>query len=259
MTDKAKLPRAISQILDDRESGSVSLLNRLLVAIEQELHQPEIQTDYFQTLLNTIRGELRHFAAIENCLSDLITACGKEHAFPRKALKYITAYRFYWNNSQDLITENFLQQCQPEGKTILTHSHSQTFISLLDQLKQRKIPFKVIQTLSVPGEEGKRSLERMHQMKLEAQLIDDTDIIEALEHSDLVVIGCDALMDTEFLNKVGTGNILRKAKIMNIPSFLLTESRKRIDSPTWKNELTGQSLFEWVPLRLVKGIINEIS
>lgn len=257
MTDLPKLPRAITQILDDRESGSVTLLNRLVSALEDELNGSDLPAEEFSVLLTSIRKKLRHFAAIENFLASLMMHSGHGSAFPGEALRFIEGYSSYWKKSQEKLTENFLKQCVPEGKTILTHSHSQTVITLLGQLHQRQIPFKVIQTLSVPGEEGKLSHERMLQLKLQAELIGDEEVKHVLEHTDVVLMGCDALLNSEFLNKAGTGSILRQAKKLDIPSFLIAESRKRISSPGWKTELAGQSLFQWTPLNLVRAIITE--
>lgn len=257
MNTKLILPPAISQILDDRESGSVSLLNRLVSALDNELDRSDLPAVDFSDLLIVIREKLRHFAAIENFLALLIMHCGQENTFPGEALSFIEEYRSYWEKGPEKITENFLHQCEPEGKTILTHSHSQTVIALLHQLHRRQIPFRVIQTLSVPGEEGKISHERMLQMKLRSQLIKDKDANDALKHTDLVLMGCDALLQTEFLNKTGTASILRQAKELNIPSFLVAESRKKISSPSWKERLPDHNLFEWVPLSFVQAIVSE--
>ena len=83
------------------------------------------------------------------------------------------------------------------------------------------------------------------------------DVKDALKHTDLVLMGCDALLQTEFLNKTGTANILRQAKELNIPSFLVAESRKNISSPSWKERLPDHNLFEWVPLSFVQAIVSE--
>ena len=257
MKAKLNIRPAINQILDDRESGSLSLLNRLVSALENELHRSDLPAEDFSDLLIVIRDKLRHFAAIENFLASLVMHCGQENAFPGEALSFIGEYRSYWEKSPEKIAENFLHQYNPEGKAILTHSQSQTLIALLHQLHRRQIPFRVIQTLSVPGEEGKIAHERMLQMKLRSQLIKDMDVKDALKHTDLVLMGCDALLQTEFLNKTGTANILRQAKELNIPSFLVAESRKNISSPSWKERLPDHNLFEWVPLSFVQAIVSE--
>jgi translation initiation factor 2B subunit (eIF-2B alpha/beta/delta family) len=70
-------------------------------------------------------------------------------------------------------------------------------------------------------------------------------------------MACDALLATEFLNKLGTCSILQEAKKLNKSSVLVTESRKKITRPGWKSELSDQKLFEWVPLDLVDYIISE--
>jgi len=251
------MPDEISLILSDRESGSVALLNRLIAALEKELQGAGLKAEAFCSRANTIREKLHHFAAIENFLATLIMHAVHENDFPGEPLRFITDYRLYWYDSDRKIAENFLQHCDPGGKTILTHSHSQTIISLLDQLHDRHLPFRVLQTLSSPGEEGKQSHDRMRQLRLQAELIDDVNIEETLGYTDFIVMGCDALLDTKFLNKTGTRNILHLAKQFKKRTFLITESRKEVTRSEWEREMTDQRLFEWVPLDLIDRIITE--
>jgi translation initiation factor 2B subunit (eIF-2B alpha/beta/delta family) len=247
----------ISHILNDRESGSVALLNRLVGTLEDGLHGTRLSIGAFRTTLLRLRKQLHHFAAIDNFLAELIRHAANQKSFPEEALRFMAVYKLYWQDSIRPLTENFLDKCQPEGLTILTHSHSQTLISLFTQLHLRQIHFRVLQTRSSPGEEGEKSLERMLQLRLQAELIDDAKVTEALHRSDVVLMGCDALLETEFLNKVGTLAILEQAKQLNKLSFLVAESRKEITRPEWKGELTEQPLFEWVPLHLIDALVSE--
>lgn len=251
------MPDKFSHILNDRTSGSVALLNRLIGALEEELRRPDPGAAEFGKLLTTIREKLKHFAAIENFLASLIGKVRPEDAFPGTALRFIEDYRFYWQDSSGKIADHFLQLCEPLGKTILTHSHSHTVISLLDQLHLRQIPFRVLQTRSSPGGEGRESLERLAQLEIRTELIEDADVKEVLRECSLVLMGCDALLDTEFLNKTGTRAILEQANQFNIRSFLVTESRKEITHADWKQGLTVLPLFEWVPLDLAERVVTE--
>ena len=178
--------------------------------------------------------------------------------FPGNTLPFIDRYRLYWKDSSLKIAANFLLHGIPEGKTILTHSHSQTVISLLGQLQKQQIPFRILQTCSSPGEEGKISLKRMHQQKIKARLVNDSEIHEALLQTDLILMGCDALLSMEFLNKIGTRTILEHAKELQLPSFMVTESRKEISLENW-NKPVDHPLFEWVSLDLIDRIVSEKS
>lgn len=247
----------IAQILKDRESGSLVLLERLIKALDQEVRRPDFSRESYHDLLTGIRKELRHFAAIENFLAPLIGLMGKKSATAEKAIGYMVDYRKYWADSAVKMADNFLLHCHPAGLSILTHSHSQTIISLLEQLQLRQIPFRVLQSLSHPGEEGRIAYERMRQMHMQAELIDDSLLLRALERADLVIMGCDTLLATDFLNKSGTRAILEMAGELEIPSYLISESRKVISAPDWKEHLPEKSLFEWVDLDLVDRIITE--
>jgi translation initiation factor 2B subunit (eIF-2B alpha/beta/delta family) len=252
-----KLPDDIRLILGDRESGSVALLNRLISALEKVLRHPGWSVKDFSVLVEAIRKDLSHFAAIDNFLASLIIHTGPKESFPADAVQFIRDYRLYWHDSEGKIAENFLHHCNPGGKTILTHSHSETVICLLKQIHARQISFRVLQTLSSPGEEGKKSYARMRQMQIQAELTDDSRIKEALGQIDLIVIGCDAILSSKFLNKTGTRTILQQARQYNIHSCLVTESRKEITRPEWQGLSSERSLFEWVPLYLVDRVVTE--
>lgn len=253
------LPDKIKRIIEDRESGSVALLNRLITALEHELKRPDFTVKSFSPMITEIRKKLCHFAAIENFLSSLLIhwdlPAGKGD--PGQTLTFISEYREYWHDSMAKITRNFLHHFDPEGKTLLTHSHSQTIISLLEKLHQRQITFRVLQTVSIPGEEGRIACERLRQLNIEAEITDDARVGEVLQRTHLVLMGCDALLPEEFLNKTGTRTILEKAKALHIPSCLVTESRKKINRPDWKTHLGPQPLFEWIPLDLADRILCE--
>ena len=262
MPDRIVLPQEIIMVLNDRESGSVALLNHLIQALEMELQRSDRDMDSFHMLLITIRPHLQHFAAVDNFLAELIIhmeekEAAQKDAFPADALQFISVYSDYWQDSDRKITENFLQHCNPENTTILTHSHSETIIRLLSRLHSRRIPFMVLQTLSAPGEEGRKAIERMHQLRIKADLVVDGQIQGALALADHVLMGCDALLGKEFLNKLGTRSILEEARQQKKSTFLLAESRKEIVRPEWKNEIRKLSLFEWVPLELIDTIVTE--
>jgi len=246
-----------NHILNDRESGSVTLLNRLIEVLEKDLHGTELKIEDYQSRLQNLREQLFHFAAIENFLTSLIRHTGNSKNFSGEALRFIAVYKFYWQGSEYKIAENFLEQNNPSDRTIFTHSHSETVISLLKQLHIWQIPFRVLQSLSFPGEEGRLSVERMRQLKIKAELIEDTDIQEALRKSDIILMGCDALLPAEFLNKIGSRSILEEAKKLSRQTILVTETRKKVNRPEWKNELPEQALFEWVPLSLIDRIVSE--
>jgi len=251
------IPGEIQKILNDRESGSVALLNRMVSALETELHNHELEKDTFTDLVTEVRKHLVHFAAIDNFLASLADHIRQHDLFPGTALESIREYREYWGDSDRKIAAHFLRHCDPEGKTILIHSHSQTVISLLGQLQAKQVRFRVLQTLSSPGDEGRISLERMQALRIRAELIADTSVSEALDRTGLVVMGCDAMLPAEFLNKTGTRRILENAKGLNIPCIIVTESRKKITRAAWKRNLKVRPLFEWVPLDLADLVVFE--
>jgi translation initiation factor eIF-2B subunit alpha len=260
-----ELPARIISILEDRESGSIALLNRLIPVLEQELGVDGFSPEAFLDRVAVIRTKLSHFAAIENFLAALCDAlegqdrealkAQEEHA--GRGLAFLANYREYWQESAEKVADNFLRIFSPEGKTLLTHSHSQTILSLMEKLQERKIGFQIIQTLSVPGEEGRIACEKFRQTGVKATLIPDEQVEEVLSRVDQVLMGCDALLPGEFMNKKGTRAILEKAQKIGIPRYVVAESRKRIGRPGWKAALPPHPLFEWVPLDLLDAVVTE--
>ncbi len=251
------IPVVIDRICKDRESGSIALLNRLIPALGQELRQEGFSMEHLLAVIAEIRKQLGHFAAIENFLAALGVQAEGPDGDPGSALHFIDEYKAYWQDGAAKVAGNFLADFNPEGKTLLIHSHSQTLLSLLEELQKRQISFLVMQTLSVPGEEGRIACENYLRMGIEAELIDDAQIGGVIHKCGLVLLGCDALLPDEFLNKTGSRNILEMARTAGIPSRVVTESRKRITRPGWKTEQATHPLFEWVPLKLVDAIVTE--
>jgi translation initiation factor 2B subunit (eIF-2B alpha/beta/delta family) len=95
-------------------------------------------------------------------------------------------------------------------------------------------------------------------MKIQSDLVNEANISEILASTDLILMGCDVLLEKEFLNKTGTRTILEQSKSFNIGSVLVTESRKEITRPDWAKP-SSNPLFEWVPLHLIDRIITERS
>ncbi len=258
-TKVMKFSGEIQRILEDRETGSVGLLNRLIPALEEHLKSPGMDEESFLEMVKELRGELGHFAVIENFLVALKDQVGDQEPIQGRVQSFLNTYRTHWDDSTANIAENMLGCCDPKGRIILTHSHSETVIGLFKNMHERGIPFRVLQTVSSPGEEGRIAQERMHKIGISVDLIVDAMIDDVLEEVDIVICGCDALLETEFLNKTGTRYILEVAKQLKIPAILIAESRKKISEPGWKERVKKSALFEWVPLELVGKVVNEES
>ena len=247
----------INNILNDRESGSITLLNRLVNAIDSMLIDTASGRGEFTRMIREVRRKLRHFAAIENFCADLLVKLELPGTFPASAIRYISEYRNYWDESSHKIMENFLGYSDPGGKNILIHSNSHTIISLLENLKKSGYSFYVYQTLSIPGKEGKTSFRKLQWLDIKAELINDEEVGRIMPGVDLVLMGCDTLLKDQFLNKTGTVKIAEKAQELGVPFVLVTESRKIIRSEDWKMRLHENPLFEWIPLHMVTETITE--
>ncbi|HDR67797.1 MAG TPA: hypothetical protein ENN61_01975 [Bacteroidaceae bacterium] len=251
------IPADIEKIFHDTDSGSVLLVNKLLFAFEKLLQDPSLDDQLFRHHVLTVRKEMRHFAAVENLCGEMLVRLDEPYAFPSVVSRYLTDYRTYWEHSAERITENLTRRYELASKTILTHSNSETILSVFKILKQQGIPFRVLQTCSSPGNEGVISKRKIKDLDIKVLLIDDEDAVDVFHETDLVLMGCDTLLKEEFLNKKGTMHIAKLARKYKKPFVLLTESRKQIVVDNWKEQLNKNPFFEWVPLHLVTGVITE--
>jgi translation initiation factor 2B subunit (eIF-2B alpha/beta/delta family) len=254
-----KIPAEIEGILEDRESGSVALLNRLIAAFEGYLNNSEYSRENVVELIGESRKGLNHFTAIGNFL-DGLALCVKDDpqkTDPGNALEFISEYQAYWQDSPEKMASNLLAAFPVEGATLLTHSHSQTIQSVLKALINRDVSFRVLQTLSLPAKEGNLAMKQLRSSGIEVELVMDELVGEALPRCDVVLLGCDALTPKEFLNKAGSRYILEKARETGIASAVLAESRKTITRADWESGLPSLPLFEWITLDLVDTVVSE--
>jgi len=166
-------------------------------------------------------------------------------------------YENYWKDSIPAIAQNLLRCCDLNNMAILTHSNSNTVISVFRELTKKGLVFKVFQTRSIPGDEGVISQRNMESLGIKVSLTDDEKVSEIIHKTDIVVVGCDAMLDDKFLNKVGTLRIAQLSEEHRKPFMIITESRKKIENQNWKKQVKRNPLFEWVPLYYAKDVITE--
>ena len=230
---------------------------KLLDGLELQLLNRDLKRTDFRHMLVRVRAALKHFAAIENLCRDILVRMDEAAPFPASLQAFLIEYRAYWDSSIERITDHIESRFDMDSKRILTHSNSHTITSLLGDLHERGHRFTVVQTLSSPGEEGRAALRELNRHGIRALLVDDEKVREVLPETDMVFMGCDTLLASEFLNKSGTRRIAESAHKQTLPFILATESRKQIRIRNWKRSLQPDPLFEWVPLDLVTAVVTE--
>jgi len=86
---------------------------------------------------------------------------------------------------------------------------------------------RVILLESRPGGEAIYAARRLRELGIDARVVPDTEMARAVEESDVVAIGCDAVdRGARVLNKVGSRPLAMVAKRLGRPVYVLCEAIK---------------------------------
>ena len=221
------LPVALKNILDDNLSGSVTLLNRLMIALENELLNPELDPATFISYVEIFRKKLELFTVVRHFCDELVlTHTISVRNDPAKSLEFISNYRQFWENAPVKILANLQKYLDLNNRTIMLHSNSGTLREVFRLMTKQENKIHFYQTLSAPMEEGKIQARDLAAMGYRVTLIADAMAAEKLKSCDYLVLAADQLRSHSFINKVGTYQMAAAAQELNVPVLLLTESRK---------------------------------
>jgi len=151
------------------------------------------------------------------------------------------------------------------GTRFVTHSRSSTLLHFLSKSRNRK-NLVVRCTFSRPGGEGRLLSGELAVAGVNAELIEDAEVMRYLQECDAMLIGADAIIPKGVVNKVGTYMISLSAKEFGVPIYCLTDSMKLwpFNEPIEKalrsngaRLVPGLDLFEITPGSLITKVIIE--
>lgn len=132
---------------------------------------------------------------------------------------------------------------------------------------------RVILLESRPGSEAVHAARRLRELGIDALIVPDTEMARAVERSDVVAIGCDAIdRGAWVLNKVGSRPLAMVAKRLGRPVYVLCESikmciggyacRELEEATVWSYDVDGERIevrvFECVEPDLFSMIITDL-
>lgn len=138
---------------------------------------------------------------------------------------------------------------------VLTHSASATVREALVHTP----PEKVICTVSYPIEEGRAFVEKLRELGLEAELVEDDDVPDRLGEVSLFLVGADTVFrDGTLCNKIGTAALAEAAAAERVPTVVASEVIKLapIDASDAAS-LDADTLFDLTPAELIDEIVTE--
>ena len=271
------IPSSIEQIFKDNVSGSVTLLKRLTVALENLLLDTELDPATFIAYVEHIRQKMGVFTVIRHFCDELILSHNVSvQQFPGNYLDFIREYKDFWEHAPRFLLNNLLKKVNLQKKTVMLHSNSDTIKEVFRLYSEKDKSVHFIQTVSAPAEEGRIQGHDLALMGFKVTLVADALTASMLKRTHLLILGADQVRKSTIINKVGTLQMVLAAQEFNVPVFVLTESRKIAkydsgeefkDQPRDKTEilrdivhpnLTAENFyFEEIPKYMLSGIITE--
>ncbi len=223
-----------TEIKSDNYSGSGNLLGNLISDIlecsDPEQGASDITVPETIQLFSTFRDEMNDFAVITHFCDRIIENLKNSPEVMPDLKRLITEYNKKWNNVNDRIADNFINNINISGKTVLLHSQSSAIISLFKKLKERAHEIDIIQTESRPVLEGRKQAEENAQMGFRVRIVTDTGFTPLLDEIDMAILGADRIYEDVFINKTGSYAIALLCREKNIPVYVLADSRKFLKS-----------------------------
>ena len=152
-----------------------------------------------------------------------------------------------------------------KNATVITHSRSSTVLKLLKECKN----IKVICTESRPRYEG-RLLAKELCKKIDVTLVADSAIFSFIDKADLILMGADAILNNNVVNKIGTSAIALYAMEKGKPFYIISSSYKTFpfvmlkeesEKEIWREAPEGINIknfyFDATPLRWISYFITE--
>ncbi len=155
---------------------------------------------------------------------------------------------------------------------VFTHCHSSTVVAVLLEAKKQGKTFSVNNTETRPLFQGRTTAVELSNAGIVVNHYSDSAAGDAIDNSDIVLLGCDAITPYGIYNKIGTRLFCEHASRRRIPVYVCTNSLKfenareekieqRNPKEIWpnapKNVAVHNPAFSKVPPELAKRIVCE--
>lgn len=266
----------LDSLKQDHESGSIQLAVATLRGLYNYLNtKSELTINRLSEMTNELKAARNTMVVFPNAIERWQLLWQQQNSdFKKTYLDSLLTVINQLTDASQKTAENALELIKP-GMTIMTHSRSSLVMKLFELAAQQRLNIKVIQTISIPGNEGLLAAQQLNQLAIPVTLIPDTQIGLMMPQTDLVVCGCDSwLTDHHFVNKTGTLLLALAAQMHQKPLWVLADSFKNsherhdelpletlpldaLNLPQGPYISTKNTCFESVPTRLIAGRIDE--
>lgn len=271
-----RFDKILTDLRNNRESGATSLALLTLSALKDYLDgQPVHSAEKINTLCDDLTAARPSMIALGNALQRWQHRIEvAEIDFKQQYLAQLVAVYQQLADASEQVAAHAANLLKP-GMTVLTHSRSSQVMALFEQALEQHQDFKVIVTISAPGNEGLLVASQLNRLGISVTLITDAEMGLVMPDVDLNISGCDSwLTDHHFVNKTGTLLQALAAQHFGKPFWVLADSFK--NSHQTSDDVTLEAMptdelpipegdkivaknvyFETISTRLLTGRVDE--
>jgi translation initiation factor 2B subunit (eIF-2B alpha/beta/delta family) len=111
-------------------------------------------------------------------------------------------------------------------------SHSSYVNAGISALAEKGVVGEAVVGRSMPGGEGERTSKHLKESGWKTKSVDDASFFDIVSSGSLnrLILGCDGLDNRSFVNKIGSGALVRLAKLAGTPVEIWTSSHRFLPS-----------------------------
>lgn len=208
----------LSKIYKDNTSGSGEILKEL----HEHLRGEQKMLELFPALITEIKLQFKSFQSVQHYLAEL----DKYIKLGKKLDEFFKKYDSLLNNIYLPIYEKNKKELK-KLKNILTISNSKTILEISKLIKKDNGNLKVTICESRPKFEGRLMAKKLAALKIDVELIIDTDLFSRIKNIDAVLIGADMILKNgNVVNKTGSATLAVLCKHFAKPFYVIADRSK---------------------------------
>lgn len=226
----------LTDIIENRYAGSLELAK-----LSSKLIEDEIVAGNIDNVKKIIDQLVENFPlmAIFHKMREMISPVN------------IDNFRTFTNLINDESYLDDFEEYFSSSKSIMTFSNSTAVFQLCKKFAN-KIDF-VFSPQSRPGGEGIILGEKLQDIGLSVELIEDLEAAIKMPEIDYFIFGCDLISNGFVINKTGTLQLCLLAQHYSVPILCICPPCKRLDNKS-TFDFTNNHLFEKIPIEIIKNL-----
>jgi len=145
-----------------------------------------------------------------------------------------------WKNVDRKTAEIAIQAFDFEQKTLLLHGNDKNVQTLIETLAVKQYKFKIIQTVGRSFDSGKEQASELIRHGYNIRFIDEMAVTDYLDEIDILLLGCEVIMQESFTGEYGGHMLSRLFYHNNKPVFVLADSRRLLNKKYFSKAVTDK-------------------